>query len=94
MFTAMKASCLLLYGLAIAAYCGQWPGAVGNAMQMLALVSLVVHVIEMLTVFDKVRLYKGPLAVSVVLTLLFGLLHWMPLAKQSKNNKQQPDVGA
>ncbi len=84
MFNAMKASCLLLYGLAIAAYCGQWPGAVGNAMQMLALVFVVVHVIELITFFDKVRLYKGPLAISVVLTLLFGLLHWVPLAKQNK----------
>jgi hypothetical protein len=27
-----------------------------------------------------VRLYKGPLAVSIILTLLFGFLHWKPLA--------------
>ena len=30
--------------------------------------------------FDKVRLYRGPLAVSILLTLLFGLLHWKPLS--------------
>jgi hypothetical protein len=35
---------------------------------------------ELLFMFRHVRLYKGPLAVSVVLTLLFGLLHWKPLA--------------
>ena len=86
MFQVMKAGCLLIYGLALAAFLGQWPGAVGNAMQMLALVLLVVHAIEVVAVFDKVRLYKGPLAVSVLLTLLFGLLHWVPLAKQNRGN--------
>jgi hypothetical protein len=30
--------------------------------------------------FRHVRLYKGSLAVSIILTLLFGLLHWKPLA--------------
>jgi hypothetical protein len=30
--------------------------------------------------FRHVRLYKGPVAVSILLTLLFGLLHWKPLA--------------
>ena len=84
MLNVMKAGCLLIYGLAIAAFFGQWPGAVGNAMQMTALVFLVVHVLELIVAFDRVRLYKGPLAASVVLTLLFGLLHWMPLAKQNK----------
>jgi hypothetical protein len=29
-----------------------------------------------------VRLYRGPLAISVALTLLFGLLHWKPLADE------------
>jgi hypothetical protein len=30
---------------------------------------------------EKVRLYRGWWIVSMVLTLLFGVLHWMPLAK-------------
>jgi hypothetical protein len=41
---------------------------------------LAIHVAELLFVFKHVRLYTGPLAVSVLLTLLFGLLHWKPLA--------------
>ena len=32
--------------------------------------------------FKHVRKYRGPLAVSVLLTLLFGLLHWKPLAQR------------
>jgi len=31
-------------------------------------------------VFRHVKAYRGPLAASVVLTLLFGVLHWRPLA--------------
>lgn len=34
--------------------------------------------------FKQVRLYHGPLAVSMLLTLLFGLLKWKPLADAQK----------
>ena len=39
--------------------------------------------------YKHVRLYRGPLAASVVLTLLFGLLHWKPLADQAARDKAQ-----
>ena len=39
--------------------------------------------------FKHVRLYRGPLAASVVLTLLFGLLHWKPMADQAARDKAQ-----
>jgi len=29
-------------------------------------------------------LYEGALAVSLVLSMLFGLLHWMPLARKAR----------
>jgi hypothetical protein len=45
------------------------------------LVLLLVHAVELVVMFKHVRLYRGSLAVSVLLTLLFGLLHWRPLAK-------------
>ena len=35
--------------------------------------------------FRHVRRYRGPLALSVLLTLLFGLLHWKPLADARRN---------
>ena len=84
MLNLLKAGCLLIYGLALAAFFGHLPGAVGHALQTLALVFGVVHVLEVVVMYPKVRLYPGPLAMSIVLTLLFGLLHWMPLAQQNK----------
>jgi uncharacterized protein YhhL (DUF1145 family) len=48
--------------------------------RVIAAVLLVAHAGEVLVFFSKVKLYKGPLVVSVLLTLLFGFLHWKPLA--------------
>ena len=45
-----------------------------------AAVLLVAHAAEVLVFFGKVKLYRGPVGVSVLLTLLFGFLHWKPLA--------------
>jgi hypothetical protein len=41
------------------------------------------HAVEAVVAFKYVRRYPGALAVSVLLTLLFGLLHILPLARQS-----------
>lgn len=43
-------------------------------------VLFVAHALEVVLFRSKVALYKGPFAVSVLLTLLFGFLHWKPLA--------------
>jgi len=75
-----KGVCLTLLGLGL----GQalWPEALALPFDATraALILLAVHVAELLFAFKHVRLYPGPLAVSVLLTLLFGLLHWKPLA--------------
>jgi hypothetical protein len=41
-------------------------------------------------VFGHVKAYRGPLAASVVLTLLFGLLHERPLAA-GRNRAESAD---
>jgi uncharacterized protein YhhL (DUF1145 family) len=41
---------------------------------------LAAHLLEALVFRSKLALYKGPMLVSVLLTLLFGFLHWKPLA--------------
>jgi hypothetical protein len=56
------------------------------AAQALVLLFLAAHLLELAFAFKHVRLYKGSLIVSVVLTLMFGLLHWMPLTRQHKGN--------
>ncbi len=51
---------------------------------------LVIHVIEMAVMFKHVKRYPGPLAVSMALTLLFGMLHWKPLADDHKGKTPAP----
>ena len=78
-----KLACLVLLGLGLTD--ALWPDLLDLPFEptRAALVLLLIHVLEVLFAFKLVRLYKGPLAVSVLLTLLFGLLHWKPLAQAS-----------
>ena len=84
-----KLACLLLLGLGLTD--ALWPDLLGLPFEptRAALVLLLIHALEVLFAFKHVRLYKGPLAISVVLTLLFGLLHWKPLARAAA--KEQHD---
>jgi hypothetical protein len=80
MFTLFKAGLLVMYALALAGLAGLLPTGLASTLQNVAVVTLIIHVIECVAMFKHVRLYRGPLAISVLLTLLFGLLHWKPLA--------------
>ncbi|MCS0582666.1 hypothetical protein NX784_13780 [Massilia pinisoli] len=80
---ALKLACLALYGLALAALAGIWTGTGAVAVRDLALVILAAHAVETGVAFRFVRRYRGALALSVLLALLFGLLHIVPLARQS-----------
>ena len=79
-FAVLKMLILATYGLAVAAALGWWSSPWGATLQNAAVVLLVVHALELVFVFKHVRRYPGPLALSVLLTLLYGLLHWKPLA--------------
>lgn len=83
----LKLSCLLIYALALAGWSGIWQGAAANAIQIVALVILALHGIEAVIGFRYVRLYRGGLAMSVLLTLLFGMLHLLPLARQARRSQ-------
>ena len=76
----LKVACLATYALALAGVAGLLPAGLSDVMQGISLTLLAIHVIELALMFRHVRLYSGPLALSVLLTLLFGLLHWKPLA--------------
>lgn len=84
----LKAGCLAIYGLALAGLAGLLPHGLSWAMKMVAVAFLGIHALELVFVFAKVRLYRGSLAASVLLTLLFGLLHWIPLANGQARTKQ------
>ena len=81
MNTLLKAGCAAIYVLALASLVWPFPAGAGPVIQTLALALIAVHALELLFVFKHVKSYPGPLATSIVLSLLFGLLHWAPLAK-------------
>jgi len=86
MFFVLKAVCLVIYALAMAGLAGLLPSGLAGSMQTIALVMLMAHAVELLVMFKHVKRYPGPLAVSVLLAMLFGLLHWKPLADAAKQD--------
>ncbi len=80
----LKASLLALYALAGASFLWTIPLDAGQLLRRIAALLLILHALELVFMFKHVRLYRGALAASVALTLLFGLLHWKPLADQAR----------
>ncbi len=85
----LRALCLLAYTLAIAKLAGWLPAGSYDRAPWVAGILLALHACELVFLFKHVRLYRGSLAASVVLTLLFGLLHWKPLADQQARAARQ-----
>ncbi len=81
MWVAGKAACLAIYAMALAGLAGLLPSGLAWTIQVIAAAFLAAHVVERAFVFKHVHSYQGALAVSVLLTVLFGLLHWWPLKK-------------
>ena len=80
----LKLALLALYAATLAGFAGLLPIGAADRLQNIALVLLAIHAVELLVMFKHVKRYTGALPVSVLLTLLFGLLHWKPLAKQAE----------
>ena len=76
----LKVGAILTYVAALAGALGLLPPGIGRVAQVVAVGIVLLHALELLFAFRHVRRYRGPLAVSVLLTLLFGVLHWKPLA--------------
>lgn len=81
----LKVLCLATYALALAAPFVALPLDAGSYLQKLALILLAAHILELPIAYRHLSQYQGPLIDSVVLSLLYGLLHWLPLAKASKS---------
>ena len=84
MNTFFRANLVALYLLALVATVAVLPWGIGPLVQRVALITLVIHVAETVLAFKHVRDYRGSLLNSVVLSLLFGLLHWLPIAKAQR----------
>jgi hypothetical protein len=80
MILALKLGVIAIYVAALAGAAGLLPAGIAATAQALAVGIVLLHGLELLFAFQHVRRYRGPLAVSVLLTLLFGVLHWKPLA--------------
>ncbi|MEC5217499.1 hypothetical protein RCH09_002457 [Actimicrobium sp. GrIS 1.19] len=75
-----KGFCLAIYALAAAGLADMLAPGPAHLFLLLSALLLFIHAIEVVLAFRYVRLYRGSLASSILLTLLFGLLHWKPLA--------------
>jgi hypothetical protein len=76
----LKGGLLAMYAMALAGLAGLLPNGLASTLLNISIIILIIHVIETVVMFKVVRLYRGPLTISVLLSLLFGLLHWKPLA--------------
>jgi uncharacterized protein YhhL (DUF1145 family) len=79
LLTAGKVLCVVLYAAAVGHWVGWMPSGVMPFATTLAVVFLGLHALEVPIFWQRVKRYRGPLTVSVALTLLFGLLHLTPL---------------
>ncbi|NMG76426.1 hypothetical protein GPA25_16830 [Aromatoleum diolicum] len=82
MNTLLKGACLVIYAVAAVGLIVELPFQTGTTVAYAALLLLGAHVLEVLFAFKSIKLYKGSIIVSVFLTVLFGFLHWIPLAKE------------
>ncbi len=79
-----KATILVVYLLGIASHFVAFPGQAGPIVQTVSLALLLIHALECLLAYRYIKLYPGSLLVSLLLSMLFGLLHWMPLARKAR----------
>jgi hypothetical protein len=84
----LQGLCLVLYVLGLATQLGLWTGEGAVLCWRASLAMLAVHVLELAWARPWLALHPGPRWVSVLLTVLFGVLHWWPLKVRAS---QVPD---
>ena len=83
MTVVLKIFLLGIYGSALAGYLGLLPASQGLwYAQIVAAGLLVGHSLEAVLMLKTVRRYSGPLWVSILQTVLFGIVHLRPLQKR------------
>ena len=88
--TYLKSNLIALYVLAILSVWLPMPWDSGPILQKISVALIAIHAIETLVAFKYVRAYDGPLGKSVALSLLYGLLHWLPIARRMKKTPDRP----
>lgn len=81
---AVRVGVLAFYAAAAASLVIAFPPFVTAILQYGTLALLVAHTVEVLLCFRWVRAYPGPVVLSILLTLLFGFVHWMPYKRAAE----------
>lgn len=76
-----KVATVILWILGIVAWVSPVLGAATPFFAYLALFLLVAHALEIIVAWPHLKKYPGGLGQSIVLCLIFGVVHWMPLKK-------------
>ena len=79
---AMRIGCLAAYALGIAAFTGLIHGPLAAAAAIVTIALIGLHALELLYAYRFLHRHEGSMGASVALALLFGVLHWAPLARQ------------
>lgn len=79
--------CLLFYLAAFLSLLFDWPAVIEAVLQYGTLLLLLAHAVEVVVAWRWVRLYEGPILLSILYTLLFGIVHWRPLKHRAARNR-------
>ncbi len=82
MSLVMKIACVAVYALGLAGLLGLVHGPAASLGAIVSIALLGVHAVELLFVFKVLGRYRGGMAASIALAMLFGVLHWAPLARR------------
>lgn len=86
MINFLKLNVVILYALAIAGLVTELPLGLSANLRNICAVMLLIHVVEIIAARKYLALYRGSRFDSVVLGLLFGLLHFKPLKDRQKRD--------
>jgi hypothetical protein len=75
---------LLFYAAALLSLLLSWPPLLEQVLQLGSLLLLAVHSLEVMVCWRFVKMYEGPVVLSIALTLLFGFVHWMPYKRRAE----------
>lgn len=81
----LKINFLVISALAALSQGFVLPWQSGPVLQTMVVALLAIHAIKTLLAFKPVKTYPGPLATSVVLSLLLGLLQGLPMARHARH---------
>lgn len=86
MQTVSKAVCLIIFSLALLAPVLPVAPELMGKVQWVAAILLIAHAAELLIAFPFLKRYRGSMTDSISLSLLYGLLHWLPLKRSAAND--------